>query len=62
MNLHRNGSGDMDWIDLAQDKDSRWALLNAVMNLQIALNAGNFLKCEELLDTHEGLRSVQSVI
>jgi len=52
----------MDWIDLAQDKDSRWALLNAVMNLQIALNAGNFLKCEELLDTHEGLRSVQSVI
>jgi hypothetical protein len=32
---------DMDWIELAQD---RWrAVVNAVMNLQIPQNAGNFL-------------------
>jgi hypothetical protein len=24
----------MDWIDLAQNRDSRWALVNAVMNLR----------------------------
>jgi hypothetical protein len=25
----------MDWIDLAQDKDKWWALVNAVMNLRV---------------------------
>ena len=27
--------GDMDWIDLAQDRDMWWALVNAVMNLWV---------------------------
>jgi len=27
--------GEMDWIDLAQDKDRWWALVNAVMNLRL---------------------------
>jgi len=27
--------GDMDWIDLAQDRDGRWALVNAKMNLNV---------------------------
>jgi len=27
--------GDVDWIDLAQDRDRWWALVNAVMNLGI---------------------------
>jgi hypothetical protein len=34
----------MDWIDLAQDRDSWWrVLVNAVMDLRIPSNAGNFL-------------------
>jgi hypothetical protein len=27
--------GDMDWIDLAQDRDRRRALVNTVMNLRV---------------------------
>jgi hypothetical protein len=29
------GGGGMDWIDLAQDRDRWWALVNVVMNLQV---------------------------
>ena len=37
------GCGDVDWIDLTQDRDRRWTLVNAVMNLRFPLNAENFL-------------------
>jgi hypothetical protein len=37
------GCGGMDWIDLAQEKDRWRPLVNAVMNIRVPQNAGNFL-------------------
>ena len=34
--------GGMDWIHLAQDRDRRWALVNAAMNLRFPENMCNF--------------------
>jgi hypothetical protein len=33
----------MNWIELARDRDRWQALVNAVKNLRILQNAGNFL-------------------
>ena len=35
--------GGINLIDLAEDKDRWWALVNAVMDLRVPLNAKNFL-------------------
>jgi hypothetical protein len=35
MDLQEGGCGDMDWIDLAQDRDRWRAFLIAAMNLQV---------------------------
>jgi len=43
MYLKEVGCGGMDWIELAQDRDRRRTLVNAIMNLRCPLNAGNFL-------------------
>jgi hypothetical protein len=31
--IFKKWDGVMDWIDLAQERDRRWALVKAVMNL-----------------------------
>jgi hypothetical protein len=43
MNLREIGLEDMDWIELAQDRDQLHGLVNTIINLQFPKNAGKFL-------------------
>jgi hypothetical protein len=42
MDLQEVGCGGKNWIDLAWDKDSCWAPVNAVMDFQVPQNEENF--------------------
>ena len=35
MNLHEEGCGGMDWIEMTQDRDRWRALVSAVMNRRV---------------------------
>jgi len=43
MNLQEVGCGGKDWIDLAEDRNRRRAIVNAVMNSRVPESAGNSL-------------------
>jgi hypothetical protein len=43
MDVREIGWGDMDLIDLAQDRDTWMAFVNTVINLRVPYNAGKFL-------------------
>jgi len=43
IDLQKVGWKVMDWIDLAQDRDMWWTLVNVVINFLVPLNVVNFL-------------------
>jgi hypothetical protein len=50
IDLREIGSGGVDWIDLAQDKNQWRALVNTVTNLGIPKNSGKWLHNWQLLN------------
>jgi hypothetical protein len=51
--IYEKWDRNMDWIDLAQCGERWRAVVNAVMNLYVPFNVGNFLTSWGLLVSHE---------
>ena len=43
MDLQEAGYEDMDWSNVAQDRDRWWAIVNVIMNLRGSIKFGEFL-------------------
>ena len=43
MDLQEVGCGVMDWVELTRNRDRWWAFANAVTNVRVPQNSGNFL-------------------
>jgi hypothetical protein len=59
MDLQELGWGNMNWIDLAQNRDRCRVLVNAVTKLRFNKMRGTFLLIEELLAFQERLCSME---
>jgi hypothetical protein len=38
--IFKTWDGGTDWVDMAQDRDKWWALVNRVVNLRVLYDAG----------------------
>ena len=59
MDLQKVGSGGMDWIELARERDSWRALMTAAMNLRAPKKRGISWLAENRLACQEGLCSME---
>jgi hypothetical protein len=59
IDLEEVGCGGMDWIDVSQDKDRWWALVNAVMKIRVHKMRVLPRLAENGLASVEGFRSME---